>query len=115
MVDLGDPLLLDIVERVGRVDREADQDDVRVRVRQGSQAVIVFLPRGIPQRELDPLSVHLDVRDTVGDGGGGGDPSEGGIDGGGSGSRAASNVRGATSKASCRRWNRVSSTARSFG
>lgn len=37
--DLGDPLLLDVVKRVGRVDRETDQDDVRVGVREGTETV----------------------------------------------------------------------------
>lgn len=42
-------LFLDVVERVGRVDGEADEDDVRVGVRQRTKTVVVFLTRGIPQ------------------------------------------------------------------
>lgn len=61
MQDFGDPLLLHIVERVGRVDGEADQDDVRVGVRQGAETVIVLLTGGIPERELNPLTVDDDV------------------------------------------------------
>lgn len=41
-------LLADVVERVGGVDGEADQDDVRIGVRQGPQAVVVFLTSSIP-------------------------------------------------------------------
>jgi hypothetical protein len=54
-------LLLDVVERVGRVDREADEDDVRVRVRQRPQAVVVLLASGIPEGKLDLLAINLDV------------------------------------------------------
>jgi hypothetical protein len=62
--DLGDPLLLDVVERVGRVDREADEDDVRVRVREGTETVVVFLTGGIPEGELDALAIDDDVRNA---------------------------------------------------
>lgn len=57
MLDLGDPLLLDVVERVGRVDGEADEDDVRVRVGEGSESVVVLLSGGIPERQLDALAI----------------------------------------------------------
>ena len=58
-------LLLHIVERVGRVDGEADEDDVRVGVGEGAQTVVVFLASRIPESELDVLAVHLDVGDVV--------------------------------------------------
>lgn len=54
-------LLLNVVQRIRRVDREADQDDVRVRVRQGPQSVVVLLAGGIPEGELDLLAVDLDI------------------------------------------------------
>ena len=54
-------LLLDVVERVGRVDREADEDDVGVRVRERPQPVVVLLAGSIPKGELDLLTVDLDV------------------------------------------------------
>ena len=41
---------------------------MRVRVRQGSESVVVLLPGGIPERELDPLPVDDDVRDAAGRG-----------------------------------------------
>ena len=62
---LRDPLLLDVVERVGRVNSEADQDHVAVGVRERSQSVVVLLAGGIPERELDVSSVNLNVRDVV--------------------------------------------------
>jgi hypothetical protein len=41
-------LLLDVVERIGRVDGETDEDDVRVRIRERSKTVVVFLTSSIP-------------------------------------------------------------------
>jgi hypothetical protein len=58
-------LLLDVVERVGRVDGEADEDDVRVGVAERAQAVVVLLAGRVPQRKLDVLAVDLDVRNVV--------------------------------------------------
>ena len=46
---LGDPFFLNVVERVGRVDGKADEDDVRVGVRERSESVVVFLSGGIPE------------------------------------------------------------------
>ena len=42
-------LLLDVVKRIGRVDGEADEDDVRVGVRKGTKTVVIFLASSIPQ------------------------------------------------------------------
>lgn len=58
-------LLLDVVERVGRVDGEADEDDVRVGVRERAQTVVVLLACGIPEGELDVLAVDLYVGNVV--------------------------------------------------
>lgn len=58
-------LLLDVVKGVGRVDREADQNDVRVRVRERTETVVVFLTSRIPKSELNMLSVDLDIGDVV--------------------------------------------------
>lgn len=41
-------LLANVIQRIGRVDGEANQDDVRVGVRQGPQAVVVLLTSRIP-------------------------------------------------------------------
>lgn len=58
-------LLLDVVEGIGRVDRKADQDDVGVRVGEGTETVIVFLASSIPQGEFNVLVVNLDIGDVV--------------------------------------------------
>jgi hypothetical protein len=61
----GTYLLLHVVEGVGRVDGEADEDDVRIGVGERAQAVVVFLAGGIPQGQLDVLAIDLDVGDVV--------------------------------------------------
>lgn len=58
-------LLLDVVERVGRVDGETDQDDMRVRVGERAQSVVIFLASGIPEGELDVLAIDFDIGDVV--------------------------------------------------
>ena len=58
-------LLLDVVKRVGRVDGEANQDNMRVRVGQRSQTVVIFLARGIPEGQLNVLAVNLNVGHIV--------------------------------------------------
>ena len=58
-------LLLHVVERLRRVDSEANQDDVRVRVRERAETVIILLPSRIPESELDMLAVDLDIGDVV--------------------------------------------------
>lgn len=60
-----DPLLLNIVERVGRVDSEADENDVRVRVGKGTETIVVFLAGGIPESEFDVTAIDLDVGNVV--------------------------------------------------
>jgi len=77
MQDLGDPLLLDVVKRVGRVDSETDQDDMRVRVGKRAQSVVIFLASGIPQGELDVLAIDFDIGDIVLEDGGNVDLREG--------------------------------------
>jgi hypothetical protein len=58
-------LLKNVVQRVRRVDSEANQDDVRVGVGEGSETVIIFLSSRIPQGQLDVLVVDLDIGDVV--------------------------------------------------
>jgi len=48
MHNLRDPLLLYVVQRVGGVDGEADQDDMGVGVTERAEAIIVFLSSRIP-------------------------------------------------------------------
>ena len=58
-------LLLHVVEGVGRVDGEADEDHVGVGVGQRAQAVVVFLACRVPQRQLDVLAIDLDIGHVV--------------------------------------------------
>lgn len=46
--NLGNPLLLDVVERIGRVNGEADEDNMRVGVRKRAETVVILLTGGIP-------------------------------------------------------------------
>jgi hypothetical protein len=73
--------LLDVVERVAPVDREADEDNVRFGVRERAETVIVsegislsqtivsqrltLYARHIPKRELHVPTIDLNVRDIV--------------------------------------------------
>jgi hypothetical protein len=63
-------LLLDVVKRIGRVDSEADQDNVRIGVGERAETVVIFLASGIPEGELDVLAVNLDIGDVVLENGG---------------------------------------------
>lgn len=67
---MGAYLLLDVVEGVGRVDGEADQNDVRVGVGKGTETVIVLLASSIPEGQFDVLSVDLDIGHIVLENGG---------------------------------------------
>ena len=58
-------LLLNVVQRVRRVDGEANKDDMGVRVRKRAQTVVVFLASSIPEGQLDVLAIDLDVGDVV--------------------------------------------------
>ena len=58
-------LLLHVVERIRRVDSEANQDDVRIRVRERAKTVVILLTSRIPESELDMLAVDLDIGDVV--------------------------------------------------
>jgi hypothetical protein len=61
----GPYLLLHVVERVGGINSEANQNNVRVGVWKGTEAVVIFLAGGIPESELDVLAVNLDIGDIV--------------------------------------------------
>lgn len=63
-------LLLDVVERVWRVNGETDQDDVGVGVRQRTETVIIFLTSRIPKGEFNVLAINLDIGDIVLENGG---------------------------------------------
>lgn len=63
-------LLLDVVKRVGGVNGEANQDNVRVGVREGAETVVILLASSIPKSQLNVLAVDLDVGDIVFEDGG---------------------------------------------
>lgn len=58
-------LLADVVEGIRRVDGKANQDDVGVGVRKGTETIIVFLASRIPKRELNVLPINLDIGNIV--------------------------------------------------
>jgi hypothetical protein len=49
VVDLGEPLLLDVLKRCGRCNAETDQEHICLRIAQRAQAVIIFLSSRIEQ------------------------------------------------------------------
>ena len=51
VVHLGEPLFLDVLERGGRGDAEADEEDVGLRVRERTQPVVVLLSGRVEQAE----------------------------------------------------------------
>jgi hypothetical protein len=58
-------LLLNVVERIGRVDGKANQDNVRIGVGERAETVVILLAGSIPEGELDVLAVNLDIGDVV--------------------------------------------------
>ena len=61
VLNLRPPLALNIVKRVLRDDAEADEEDVRLRVRQRAQAIVVLLACSIPQTQVDGLAIDHHV------------------------------------------------------
>lgn len=49
VVDLGEPLLADVLERGGGGDAEADEEDIGLGVRERSQSIVIFLTGGIKE------------------------------------------------------------------
>jgi len=65
VLDLREPLRLHIVERVRRNDREADQKHIRLRVREWAKTVVVLLPGGVPQAQVDGFAINHHVGTVV--------------------------------------------------
>ena len=67
-----DYLVHDVFEGVGTVDGEADEEEVRFRVGEGTQPVVLLLAGGVPEGELDDLArwCVLGVGDVVFEDGG---------------------------------------------
>jgi hypothetical protein len=55
----------DVLERSRGDDREANKEDVRLRVREGAEPVVIFLPGSIPETQVDGLPVDHDIRRVV--------------------------------------------------
>ena len=56
-------LRLYVLERCRGHQAEADEEDVRLRVAERPQSVVVLLSGGIPKGELDLLAINLDISD----------------------------------------------------
>lgn len=58
-------LLLHVVQRIGRVYSETDEDDVGVRVAERPETIIILLASRIPQRQFDVLAIDLHIGNVV--------------------------------------------------
>lgn len=65
VLDLGVPLGLDVLERGRRNNGEADQENVRLWVRERAKTIIVLLTSGIPKTKVNRLSVNHHVGRVV--------------------------------------------------
>ena len=63
--DLGVPLGDDVVVRDGAGDREADQEDLRGRVAERAELVVLLLPGRVPERKLDRPRAGRERHDVV--------------------------------------------------
>ena len=59
--DLGVPLVARVLEGGRRGDREADEEDVRLRVGQRAETVVVLLAGRVPQAQVDGLVIYHHV------------------------------------------------------
>lgn len=58
-------LFLDVVKRIGRIDSEANQDDVRIRIRERTETIVILLTSSIPQGKFYVFSVDLYIGNIV--------------------------------------------------
>jgi len=65
VLDLGVPLGLHVLERSGRDDGEANEEDIGLGVGQRAETVIILLASGIPQAKVNRLSVDHNVGRVV--------------------------------------------------
>ena len=54
-----------IVKRVRRVNEEADENDVWIRIQERMKSIIVVLPRHIPQCQFNVLVVYKNLEDGI--------------------------------------------------
>lgn len=62
---LGEPLGAHVLEGSGIHQREADEEHVRLRIRERAQAIVVLLPGRIPQAQVDGLRVDHHIGRVV--------------------------------------------------
>jgi len=67
VAQLGDPLRLDVFERRPTHDGEGNQEHVRLRVGQRTQAIVILLTGGIPQTQVHRLAVNLWLQTAISD------------------------------------------------
>jgi len=65
VIDLREPFGSDIVERGGRYDREAEEEDVGFGIAQRAKSSIFFLTSRVPEREIDVIAVDFDSRREI--------------------------------------------------
>ena len=60
-----DPFALNVAPRGGIVECKTDEEDVGAGIRQRSESVVIFLPGGVPQTDVDGFTVYHDVAGIV--------------------------------------------------
>ena len=63
--ETGAHLLLHVIKRIGAVNGETDKDDMRVRVTEWAEAIVIFLASSIPKSKFDALAINFDIRYVV--------------------------------------------------
>lgn len=58
-------LCFDVFKRRRAHEWEADKKDIRLRIGERSQSIVVLLPSCVPQAQIDRLSIHLDIGRVV--------------------------------------------------
>jgi len=61
MVDLGIPLCPDVLKRRRAHEREANNENIGLRIREGPQSIVVLLASGIPKTKADWFMIHHDI------------------------------------------------------
>jgi hypothetical protein len=65
VVNLGEPLLANVLKRGGGCDAKADEEDIGLGVRERAQSVVILLTGGIKQSESVGLVADPVVRDEI--------------------------------------------------
>ena len=60
-----DPFALNVAERSKIVECKTDEEDVGAGIRQRSETVVIFLPGGVPETDVDGFTVYHDVAGIV--------------------------------------------------